>query len=162
MMARTASIIISATLVMLIVALIVISYKRVVCLPESCYRVQPAVFCPGVGARFDRGQMTLFRHRGSSTAMFWLTYECSFGGIAYRVGTCGARGRHRAELHEISFPLCIPLALLMLHLVAVIARPRLTARRRLRLGVCVSCGYDLTGSVSGVCPECGVVMGASR
>jgi hypothetical protein len=24
-----------------------------------------------------------------------------------------------------------------------------------RRGLCVSCGYDLTGNVSGVCPECG-------
>jgi len=30
-------------------------------------------------------------------------------------------------------------------------------RRRLRLaaGYCSACGYDLTGNVSGVCPECG-------
>lgn len=27
--------------------------------------------------------------------------------------------------------------------------------RRLRKGLCVACGYDLTGNVSGVCPECG-------
>lgn len=27
--------------------------------------------------------------------------------------------------------------------------------RRLRRGQCPSCGYDLTGNVSGVCPECG-------
>jgi hypothetical protein len=25
-------------------------------------------------------------------------------------------------------------------------------------GVCVSCGYDLTGNVSGVCPECGTKL----
>lgn len=28
-------------------------------------------------------------------------------------------------------------------------------RERLRNGHCVSCGYDLTGNISGVCPECG-------
>ena len=30
-------------------------------------------------------------------------------------------------------------------------------RRHLRLaeGLCISCGYDLTGNVSGMCPECG-------
>jgi len=28
-------------------------------------------------------------------------------------------------------------------------------RRRLRLGLCITCEYDLTGNVSGVCPECG-------
>ena len=28
-------------------------------------------------------------------------------------------------------------------------------RRRRRKGQCIPCGYDLTGNVSGVCPECG-------
>jgi hypothetical protein len=28
-------------------------------------------------------------------------------------------------------------------------------RRRGALGLCPSCGYDLTGTESGVCPECG-------
>lgn len=28
-------------------------------------------------------------------------------------------------------------------------------RRRLAEGQCLLCGYDLTGNVSGVCPECG-------
>lgn len=34
-------------------------------------------------------------------------------------------------------------------------RPALLRRERLALGQCVRCGYDLTGNVSGVCPECG-------
>lgn len=32
--------------------------------------------------------------------------------------------------------------------------PSLAERRRLR-GLCTQCEYDLTGNVSGVCPECG-------
>ena len=32
---------------------------------------------------------------------------------------------------------------------------RRKTRRRRRLGLCPSCGYDLTGNASGVCPECG-------
>ena len=28
-------------------------------------------------------------------------------------------------------------------------------RERDRKGLCLHCGYDLTGNVSGVCPECG-------
>ncbi len=28
-------------------------------------------------------------------------------------------------------------------------------RRRRRAGLCIKCGYDLTGNESGVCPECG-------
>ncbi len=38
--------------------------------------------------------------------------------------------------------------------IAFIRGPLRTWRRR-RRGRCVSCGYDLTGNVSGVCPECG-------
>lgn len=29
-------------------------------------------------------------------------------------------------------------------------------RRRARPGLCTACGYDLTGNVSGTCPECGL------
>jgi hypothetical protein len=32
-------------------------------------------------------------------------------------------------------------------------------RRRTRAGFCVGCGYDLTGNVSGRCPECGTPIG---
>jgi hypothetical protein len=34
-------------------------------------------------------------------------------------------------------------------------------RRRLAAGRCVSCGYNLTGNVSGVCPECGKCSNAT-
>ena len=33
---------------------------------------------------------------------------------------------------------------------------RLARRRRKNAGLCTACGYNLTGNVSGVCPECGV------
>ncbi len=38
--------------------------------------------------------------------------------------------------------------------VAFICGPLRRSRRR-RKGSCVKCGYDLTGNVTGVCPECG-------
>jgi len=38
--------------------------------------------------------------------------------------------------------------------VRVIAEKRRSIVRR-RKGLCVSCAYDLTGNVSGICPECG-------
>ncbi|UCE61529.1 MAG: hypothetical protein JSU63_07220 [Phycisphaerales bacterium] len=34
-------------------------------------------------------------------------------------------------------------------------RGPLRRRRRRRKGLCTSCSYDLTGNMSGVCPECG-------
>ncbi len=30
-------------------------------------------------------------------------------------------------------------------------------RRRMRIGCCEKCGYDLTGNKSGMCPECGMM-----
>lgn len=38
--------------------------------------------------------------------------------------------------------------------IALIRGP-LRRRRRRKRGLCLSCGYDLTGNKSGVCPECG-------
>jgi len=37
---------------------------------------------------------------------------------------------------------------------------RLRIRRRRRAGTCRGCGYNLTGNVSGVCPECGQLAAA--
>jgi len=34
--------------------------------------------------------------------------------------------------------------------------------RRVRQGVCLACGYNLTGNISGVCPECGTAIPGRR
>ena len=46
--------------------------------------------------------------------------------------------------------------ILLLTVALLIDRHRLRRAQRLDGGHCQSCGYDLTGNVSGVCPECGV------
>jgi hypothetical protein len=38
-----------------------------------------------------------------------------------------------------------------------VIRPLLIRQQRQEDGLCRHCGYDLTGNVSGVCPECGSV-----
>jgi hypothetical protein len=37
----------------------------------------------------------------------------------------------------------------------LIDRPQDRTRERKAKGLCLRCGYDLRGNVSGVCPECG-------
>jgi len=42
---------------------------------------------------------------------------------------------------------------------ALVTRRSRRRRRRRRQGLCVLCGYNLTGNVSGICPECGSPCG---
>ena len=39
-------------------------------------------------------------------------------------------------------------------------RGPLRRRRRRKRGLCLKCGYNLTGNVSGICPECGTEVPA--
>lgn len=53
-------------------------------------------------------------------------------------------------------PFWIPSVVLAAYPIALLCGiPRRRRARRLRLGLCLRCGYDLTGNTSGVCPECG-------
>ena len=51
-------------------------------------------------------------------------------------------------------PACLPVMVLALP-TWFLARPLHRARHRPRRGLCLSCGYDLTGNTSGRRPECG-------
>ncbi len=51
----------------------------------------------------------------------------------------------------LSYPFWLPLMPIIIVTVAVWWRER----RRVPAGHCWNCRYDLTGNVSGVCPECG-------
>jgi hypothetical protein len=55
----------------------------------------------------------------------------------------------------IRIPLCHALLLSCVGAVAALARAPARRYRRSRRGLCLNCGYDLRGNVSGVCPECG-------
>lgn len=52
-----------------------------------------------------------------------------------------------------SFPVII--LLLAAYPLGALIRGPVRRRRRRRRGLCVKCGYNLTGNTSGVCPECG-------
>ena len=54
--------------------------------------------------------------------------------------------------------LWLPTLLLALPLV-ISASPWARRRRRAKKGLCIKCGYDLSGSESGVCSECGARAG---
>ncbi len=55
---------------------------------------------------------------------------------------------------DVTMWLVIPLAAIY-PIIAFIRAPYRRRALRRRKGLCVNCGYDLTGNVSGICPECG-------
>jgi hypothetical protein len=58
-------------------------------------------------------------------------------------------------VRSFRMPLWLPLLLLLATPTAAVIRGPIRRCRRRRKGCCVRCGYDLTGNVTGVCPECG-------
>ena len=56
---------------------------------------------------------------------------------------------------KLGLTLWLPLAVFSAYPIAVLIRAPLRRKRRRKRGLCLRCGYDLTGNVSGVCPECG-------
>jgi len=55
---------------------------------------------------------------------------------------------------RIPLIVCLPVFAAYPTITLLFGPARLRRRRRKR-GLCVKCGYDLKGNVSGVCPECG-------
>lgn len=58
------------------------------------------------------------------------------------------------RVYQLGVPPLLPIILLGLLPIGALLQ---ASKRRLRIrkGLCVRCGYDLTGNVSGICPECG-------
>ena len=54
----------------------------------------------------------------------------------------------------VFIPLWLPLLLTLLVILILVVRNR----RRIPVGHCTRCRYDLTGNTSGVCPECGMPL----
>ena len=59
------------------------------------------------------------------------------------------------SMREVRIPLWMPFILFAILPVIAACRGPLRRRRRRRRGLCVQCGYDLTGNTTGVCSECG-------
>lgn len=74
---------------------------------------------------------------------------------------CNSPDLRAGIIHELGYPWIVNIHLawslpfiLGLPLAGTIRR-LIRYRRRLKKGLCTNCDYNLTGNVSGVCPECG-------
>ena len=94
--------------------------------------------------RAEPKQQALFVGRGP--LLSW----CGLGAYSYD---------QRGFLHSgLLFPLWGLLALLAAYPIVAFCRGPLRRRHRREKGLCVRCGYNLEGNVSGICPECGEKM----
>ena len=56
----------------------------------------------------------------------------------------------------IKMPLWFPIIVFSIYPAIAFIRGPYRRYRRRKKGLCLTCGYNLTGNVSGICPECGV------
>lgn len=89
-------------------------------------------------------------------------WECA--GFRLRHGQCYvadkmvARFSQSTSTTEVSAPLWFAVFAFAAYPTYRISVAPFSRRRRRRRGLCVGCGYDLRGNVSGVCSECGRVF----
>ncbi len=85
-----------------------------------------------------------YRHPCDCTFAEWLSYQ-------------GLRGPQGGKLFSVASGVAcwVPFVLLSAYPTLVFIRGPLRRWRRHRRGLCLRCGYNLEGNLSGVCPECG-------
>ncbi len=113
----------------------------------------PTVLNKWVDVRVQRGCVVITRESTSTPR----TAQADFFGDLLRptprqwAGISWSRNR-------VDLPLWTSLLMLILlgaYPITTFVRGPLRRHKRRREGCCVKCGYDHTGNVSGVCPECG-------
>ena len=89
----------------------------------------------------------------------WRAQPPQYGGADWSDLANGRLGLYVAasrDTHGLGVAgVCLPAPVVVLSTAVLPVLHLLRRRRRLRPGQCAHCGYNLTGNVSGVCPECG-------
>jgi len=89
-------------------------------------------------------------------------YELPGTPITATVATMRHSDGSRVQLWIVRSPIWFPTVIVVASWVAFELVSRRNKRRsRKKRGLCVNCGYDLTGNESGVCPECGTTTAAT-
>jgi len=99
--------------------------------------------------------------------------HCRFAGFRLRINTQPKGGRFKdskgnrhvltnVRLLTVGVPFWSLFLLLSAYPVYTVVRGPLRRYRRHRAGLCLKCGYNLTGNVGGVCPECGMPIDDSK
>ena len=109
------------------------------------FRMAPSKSGTFLTVRTGRYARVMFKKKGPRPAWVLVSWSSSI--------SRGPTVIHRVWIH---FPLPVACGLLAVYPATAFIRGPLRKYRRRRKGLCVGCGYDLTGNESGVCPECGM------
>jgi hypothetical protein len=89
---------------------------------------------------------------------WWVDGSLSGSGFKWSLPSIDIDEYQLGVIHEYHLGVTVPLWTPFLLVAIPTAILWWRDRRRFRQGHCQHCGYDLTGNVSGVCPECGTAV----
>lgn len=125
-----------------------------------------------IRVRICQGQFNVRYYSIKQTGTLMKRVDSTWGGFSHRRWGCrmwsrlpfdGPPGVYEDYVwQEIAIPFWfLVVALAPYPTLALICGPLRRWRRR-RKGCCIRCGYNLTGNVTGVCPECGTEIQVER
>ena len=156
------------------------SYRNRITLPfrgELTGRPFPG-WCTDLNLKYDRGLHTSIRSGGicvsyrspvipnevGAERSIHVTHNLLYNEYAHTdYRPCIRNAEHHFQepkgMRLVEHAICLPLWFLLIVFAAyptiTFIRGPLRRYRRHRKGLCVTCGYNLTGNISGTCPECG-------
>lgn len=111
------------------------------------------------------GVLNLQRHVGIETGTHVPRIQRGVAGVRYNTWVSiyakWESGQQEYAVKELRVPIWLLTVLLAAYPVVALVRAvrrTIVLRRARKSGHCLNCMYDLTGNVSGVCPECGVAI----
>ncbi|UCC31604.1 MAG: hypothetical protein JSU86_04855 [Phycisphaerales bacterium] len=115
-----------------------------------------ATYDAGPGQTFDMLGARLLMPRTLTRLGVQPTAEGSFLSLpAFHHGAFSLPLQQVQRWAELRLPLWLPFILFATYPTVAFVHGPVRRYRRRRKGLCIRCGYNLTGNMSGVCPECG-------
>lgn len=106
----------------------------------------------------DRWQLRLWHWNYQQNPPTGQTRQGSLGGFAFEFSSRKAGNGLTLVTHKLAMPSVVAMIPAFAFPIVVVVRWPFRRFRRWRQGLCLKCGYDLTGVAGERCPECGIKL----